>query len=45
VCLGISEVDEEDEQRSCAPSLYWWFVMAARRCNAICTIDAMGADD
>ena len=27
--MGVSKVDEEDEQRSCAPSLYWWFVMAA----------------
>jgi hypothetical protein len=27
------------------PSLCRWFVMAARRCNAIYTIDAIGLDD
>jgi hypothetical protein len=25
--------------------LCWWFVMAAHRCNAICTIDVIGSDD
>jgi hypothetical protein len=42
VCLGVSEEEMESESSNHrAPSLCWWFVMAAHRCNAIYTIDAI----
>jgi hypothetical protein len=49
LCVGGIEEDEEDEEerrrKAIALSLCWWFVMAAHRCNAICTIDVIGSDD
>ena len=46
VCLGVIEEEMESESSNHhALSLCWWFVMAARRCNAIYTIDAIGLDD
>jgi hypothetical protein len=45
LCVGGSEDDEERRRKAIAPSLCWWFVMAAHKCNPICAIDAIGSDD